>query len=225
MKLTVKEKGANYVVYNEGYVRIDDVRISFPHIAYPQENENDDGNTSLTYNLVGIMYKETHAAARKALVDINNQILRDNADKKTNKPPAVAADKRYLKDGDAKDEGDNRLYRDEYENAWTLTATNKKAPVARDERGSKMEDKEEIEAKFYSGCRVNILVRPWFFNGKARNSTKTYPMRLSCGLEAVQFRADDEPFGAGRPDDDDVWEVQDGARNAFDDVVDEDDEL
>lgn len=224
MKLTVKTKGKNFVLYNEGYIRIDGVRLSFPHVAYPQENTNEEGNASASYNLVAILEKDTHAAVRKALVDMNNEILRENADK-NGKAPAIARDKRYLKDGDEKDEDDNRLHRDEYENAWTVSTSNRNRPTARDARGVKLDDLSEIETMFYSGCRANILVRPWYFNGKAKNAKQDYPKRLSCSFEAIQFNRDDEPFGAARPDDDDVWEVQEGADSPFDDANGDDDEL
>lgn len=232
MKLTPETRGQNFVVYAEGYIRIDGVRLSFPHIAHPQIRESDETDAQgnpvelSDYNLVAILSKDTHAAARKALVDMNNKLLKEKADNQ-GKVPAVSQERRYLKDGDAVDEGGNRLHRPEYENAWFINAANQRRPTARDGRGGKIEDLSVIEETFPSGIIANILVRPWFFDGKSkRNPKKTFPTRLSCGLEAVQFAKDDGVrFGAERPNDDDVWEVQDGAESPFDDANGDDDEL
>jgi hypothetical protein len=46
------------------------------------------------------------------------------------------------------------------------------------------------DARIYAGCRCNFLVG--FFVPKGWK-------KIACGLEIVQFRGDDEPFGAGRP--------------------------
>jgi len=68
-----------------------------------------------------------------------------------------------------------------------------------------MDDIDEIDKLFYSGAWAHALIRPWFFGGKTKSSTKTYPKRVSAGLNGVLFFKDDTPFGTGRIDDTDAW--------------------
>ena len=84
---------------------------------------------------------------------------------------------------------------------------------------------EEADESFYGGCWGNLLIRPWYFNGKAKGSTKTYPKRICCGYNGVQFLKDDTPFGSGRIDDTAAWGGEGDDDTSDNDGMDEDDGL
>src|SRR5690606_39174985 len=104
---------------------------------------------------------------------------------------------------------------------WLVSASDGKIrPVARDRKGQVIDDIEKIDEVFYGGVWAHVLIRPWFFSGKSKNSTKNYPKRVSAGLNGVVFFQDDKPFGTGRIDDTDAWDdlPQDGGgANGMDD--------
>ena len=54
------------------------------------------------------------------------------------------------------------------------------------------------------------MLRPWYFNGKAKTSSKSFPKRICCGFTGAQFLKDDKPFGNGRIDDSDAWGDESG---------------
>jgi hypothetical protein len=200
---TVVTKVSNAVLYSDGTVKLENVRLSFPHIGTPQEQKNDAGDIEKSYGLVAMLPKETHVAAK----DLIKKIIQDLAAKNEAK---VATDKWFLADGDDKE-------RAEYEDNYIVSASDRKnRPSARNRDGTVMTP-DEADDKFYGGCWANVLIRPWYFSGKAKNG-KTYPKRVCAGLVGVQFLRDDESFGEGRVNDDGVFDaVEGGGGNGFDD--------
>lgn len=197
---TIVKKVQNAVLYSDGTIRIDGVRCSYPHIGSPQENENDDGKKTLKYGVTGMLPKKTHVAAKDLCKEVINKLMKDNDAK-------VATDKWFLSNGDDKEQA-------EYADHFIVATSESRRPTARKRNGEVM-TAEEADDAFYGGCWANILIRPWYFNGKAKGSTKTYPKRICCGIVAVQFVRDDDAFGEGRVTDDGV----------FDEVSDDGDEF
>ena len=52
---------------------------------------------------------------------------------------------------------------------------------------------QQLTRKMYGGCRVNAAVKPWL-------QENSYGRGVRCDLVAVQFAADDQPFGEGAVD-------------------------
>jgi hypothetical protein len=194
--LTVVKKVENAVLYNDKdgnpFIRIDRVRMSYPFIGSASDDEDDDGNPTPRWRMVGMLPKETHEAAYKLINDTINNILKKNDAK-------VPADKRFLTDGDDKEDEISHGH-------WLVSAADPKVrPKARDVNMEVMDDIEEIDKLFVAGHWCHMLIRPWFFNGKAKGKAKTYPKRISAGLSAVSYFKKDKTFGAGRIDDSDAW--------------------
>lgn len=213
-------KGKNFVLYTDGendLVLLKNVRFSFPHYgAKHRQEDKETGKVRNTWGGVAMLPKKTHEVARDELAGIIKRLLEKNEAK-------VPADKRFLKDGDD-EEAD---IPEEYKGHWTVSFSESadpgksgRAPVrppVRNEFGKLMIDPERghdadyvrqaveaIDEKFYGGCWGNVLVRPWYFNGKANNG-ETYPKRILCGYAGVQLiktpaGCDDKPFGNGRID-------------------------
>lgn len=186
----IVKKVENAILYNDGTIRIDNVRLSFPHLAQPQENENDNGQTTKKFGVVGMLPKSTHGAAKDLIKQVIEKLISDNEAK-------VAKENWFLKNGDDKEQ-------EEYAGHFIINTSESRRPAVRDRKGNLLEV-DEIEQMFYGGCWGNLLIRPWYFNGKAKNSSKTYPKRISCGIVAVQFVRDDESFGQGRISDEGVF--------------------
>lgn len=205
--LEVAKRVTNGVLYKNGMIRIDNVRVSFPHLAKPYAGKADDGESSTPkYGIVGMLDKKTHAKVKTLIVEAIDKLLADNDNAK------VASDKKFLRDGDDQD-------RVEYEGHWTVSARENRQPSVRSQRGELILDLKKIEDMIYGGCYCNILIRPWYQDGQRVG--KGYGKRVNAGLVGVQFVRDGDPFGEGRIDDTDAWDDVSGS----DEWDDEDDEL
>jgi hypothetical protein len=199
---SVVKQVKNGVLYSDGTIRIDNVRLSFPHIGTPQEQKNDAGDLEKSYGLVAMLPKETHVEIKNLIKQVILDIAKENEAK-------VPTDKWFLADGDEKE-------RTEYEGMYIVSASDKRnRPSARDRKGGSLSP-DEADNLFYGGCWANVLIRPWYFSGKAKNG-KTYPKRIPAGIVGVQFVRDDESFGEGRIDDEGVFGAVDGDDNDDDD--------
>lgn len=223
--LTLVRSGKNFKVFTDGQqelIMIEKVRISFPAIGHMKENESDDGKITKKYQAVPMLPKATHTDAKNAFKEIYNGIL-------TAAKAKVAPENICLKNGDDKEN-------EEYQNHFIISASDTRRPAARNEKGhlylkpEDMGDADEMEAilnqideAFYGGCWVNILLRPWYFNGKAKGSSKTFPKRICCGIQGIQKYKDDTPFGNGRIDDSSAWETKDDEDGADPMAGDDDD--
>lgn len=186
MALKVLKKVDNAVWYEGHVIKLKGVRASYPHLAVPKAGE-DGGEAS--YSMTGLMPHKTHKAAALMIKEAIEALLKENKNAK------VAKDKRCLRNGD---DGD----KEEAFEHYTLSAREKKRPKVRDENGELLE-KDEIEEMFYGGCWVDMIVRLWFQDNK-------YGKRVNANLVSVRFLKDDEAFGEGRINDEDVWDDDEG---------------
>lgn len=178
----------------EIFFRIDRVRLSYPFLGTPSEDEDDNGNKKKSWRTVCMLKKSTHTEIKDELKAHIQKLIKDNEAK-------VPADKWFLTNGDDKE--DEAMH-----GHFLVTASDsKKRPKVRDHKGQIMDDLEEIDDLFYGGCHASVLIRPWFFAGKAKDSSKTYPKRVSANLVGVMrwLSKEDEAFGSGRIDDDGAW--------------------
>ena len=218
-KRTPVETVENAILYSDGTILVKNVRLSYPHVLLAKENKNDDGTVTKGFSCTGLLPKTTHDEAKKLIAKAIARML-----KESNKGEKIPANKKFLRDGDPKDEDD--VGKPEEAGMWVLSARESKRPrVLSNKRdpatGKARRLSPDVQAdldKIYGGCWGNMLIRPWFQNNK-------YGKRVNAGLSVVQFKKDDEPFGSGRIGEDDVDETFDGElEDGDEDGVDADDE-
>lgn len=205
--LEVAKRVKNAILYTNGTIRIDNVRVSFPHLDKPYGGIGDDGKaTAPKYGIVAMLPKATHVEAKDLIKNAIESLLKENDNAK------VSADKKFLRNGDDQD-------REEYEGHFTVSARESKRPACRDNKGrllDPVDDSETIVEMFYGGCVCHVLVRPWYQDGQ--KTGKGFGKRVNAGLIGVMFVKDGESFGEGRIDDTGAWDdVGDGAAVEDDD--------
>lgn len=203
---TIVSKVPNAVLYSDGSIRVDNVRFSYPHFAKPFESEGDDGNKKLQYSCDGMMPKSTHGEAKELIKKVITELMTKNDVK-------VGTSFWFLKDGDKLAEEDDK--KELLAGHWVIKSSEKRRPSVRKRNGEPMVE-SEIEDEIYGGMWGSLLIRPWYFNGKAKNG-KTYPKRILANLIGAQKVKDDEPFGEGRVSDDGVFDAVGGDDDGFDD--------
>lgn len=220
-QLKLLNQGKNFRVFadprGEKLIRLDNLRLSYPAFGTQKEQENENGEKERSWGGTAMLPKKTHGEAKDAFNAILLELLEKNKVK-------IPSEFRCLKDGDEKE-------KEEYQGHWLINFSDKnRRPAVRDEHGRLMIDPERshdheyiagaisrIDEMFYGGCWAHLLLRPWYFNGKSKRTTKTLPKRLSCGFTSVQFVKDDKPFGSGRIDDSDAWDAPSGGDDGMDD--------
>lgn len=210
------KSGPNFIVYQSGeqkLIKIENIRFSYPHFGHKRVDEGDDGNTKESWGGVAMLPKATHVAAKDAFMELVNELQTAN---KVKIPPEY----RCIKNGDDKD--DELMH-----GHWLISFSDSRVrPAIRDQKAGLMTDMDAIDEKFYGGCWGSVLLRPWYFNGTAKSSKKTFPKRICSGFTGAQFLKDDKPFGNGRIDDSDAWgDESKGGNDGMDDDGDYDDGL
>lgn len=211
--LTVKQRGKNFVIYNEGVIRVDNVRLSYPHVDKAWKKESDKGVPK--FSCTGLMPKETHEEAKTAIAKLMKQLA-------TDAKITVASNMKFLRDGDANtgmEDDDDEKAENTYAGHYFISARETNRPSLRNKAGVKLDpvdDLEEINNLFYGGAWGHMLIRPWVQNNE-------HGKRINAGLVGVLFSKDDKAFGQGRIDDSGAW--GDLAEEAGAGTDDDDDDL
>lgn len=165
----------------DGTILIRDVRLSYPHLFTPWGTKED----KKAYSGKFLLDKKTHAEAIKAL---GAHIVKLSMETFKTK---LASDRVFMRNGD--DSG-----KPEQEGSWVVSASDTKhRPTVINRNKTPVVEADDI---VYSGCYVNVLIRPWTQNHPE------YGKRINANLLAVQFVRDGERFaGTERPDIDDVF--------------------
>lgn len=209
------KQGPNFIVYKNGdqkLIKIEGVRFSYPYFGEARDEEREDGTKKRAWQGVAMLPKKTHVEAKKAFMELLAELEAKNEVK-------IPPEYKCIKNGDDKDDKNMAGH-------WLISFSDsgKNRPSARNAKGEIIAEIDEIDDKFYGGCWGSVLLRPWYFNGTAKGSSKKYPKRICCGYNGVQFLRDDEPFGNGRIDDTEVW-GNESSRGGVDDDDDDDDGL
>lgn len=196
MARKVVEKVKNAVLYDDGLIKIMNVRFSYPHLRKPYagKKKRGDDQGEPKYGIVAMLDKKTHREAKRLIDARIDEILKEA------KVKALAADKKFIRDGDEHENAD-------YEGHWIVSARESRRPSLRDE-DKEIVDPENADEVFYGGCYGSVLIRPWWQNND-------FGKRVNAGLTAVRKSRDGEAFGEGRISDEEVDE-------AFDDDDDDD---
>ena len=213
------KSGKNYVLYTDGQQKLIKImgRLSYP--AFGEKKKNVDqatGKTRENWGGVLMLPKATHKEAYDEFMKLVEEIKANSVNEKTGKKGVVIDPANLcVKDGDNKED-------EAMAGHWLITfSDSNRQPAIRDTKGDLILDVSTIDNLFYGGCWGNVLLRPWYFNGKAKNDPNTYPKRISCGFTGAQFVKNDTPFGAGRIDDENAW----GAVDEGDDGLNDDDDM
>ncbi len=182
---------------------LSDVRISFPNLAEPQVNTNEDGTKRVSHNAdflmtadhpgwAQFMQRFAALAAEKGKEHANQLMQMIMADAKT----------RCFGDGNTKVKKTTFQPYTGYPGHMYITAGNKNRPQMIRGDGTAVDPTNTMEyqavaRKIYGGCRVNAAVKPWW---QMPNPQKKYGHGIRCDLIAVQFLRDDTPFGDAPPD-------------------------
>lgn len=177
-------KKVQAILYSDGTILVNDVRLSYPHVATPYESTDDNGQKKSRYSLKGMMPKTTHKPAMRLMKKHMEAMMTKN------QTADLASDRKYLRNGDD-------LGKPEMKGMFVFSASEDTRPHLRDEAAQKL-GVDDAKQKFYGGCWGNVLIRPWWQNHQK------YGKRVNAGLSAVQFARDDEPFGEGRIGEEDV---------------------
>lgn len=199
-QLVIEKQVSNAVLYTNGMIMFKNVRASYPHVDKAFKGKGQEGDAK--FSITGMLPKETHVAAKDLAVEVMNRLMKEA------KCAKLAGDKKFCRNGDDSSQA-------EYENHWTVSASESRRPSVRDRRGELILDEQKIADMIYGGCYVNILVRPWF-------QDNDYGKRVNAGLVGVQFVKDGEPFGEGRIDDTGAWDSVDDDDDGMGDDGDDD---
>lgn len=184
-KRQIVTRVSNCVLYDDGLIRIDKVRASYPHIDRAYAVEEGD---KPAFSITGLLLKSTHRAAKDLIKKRIEEIIVENKAK-------VPSDKWFLTDGD-------KTEKPEKQGHFCVSARESRRPSVRG-ADKQILSTDEITDLFYGGCDVTILIRPWFQNHKK------FGKRVNAGLVAVQFVGDNDPFSENRISDDDVDDMLD----------------
>lgn len=154
-------------------IRLDNVRLSFPHLFQPHAMEE---GQEKKYGASFILDNDKHAKLLEHIEATIERLALDAFKKKIHF-------KTCLRDGDEKPNMDG--YGD---GVSFITASRKTRPAVVDTDPSVPITEED--GRIYAGCYVNATIRLWVQDNK-------WGKRVNAELRAVQFRADGESFGAG----------------------------
>lgn len=209
--LTVKSEGENFIRYNEGPIKLLNVRFSYPHISKPYaKGTTDDGKPATPkYGIVAMLPKSTHRAAMMACKGIIEEMMAANEAK-------ISKEKWFIRNGD---DHESETYTDH----WIVSAREERQPAPRNRRGELITDVTTMNNLFYGGAWGHVLIRPWYQDGQKVG--KGYGKRINAGLIGVQHIKDDDAFGEGRIDDSEAWGDESGGEGRKSGRFTDDDDL
>ena len=195
-------------------VRLDNVRLSFPHIAEPQVQKGDDGKEKAPrYNAEFILTPEHPGWAR--FFQVVNHMAAEKWKEKAQPILQMIQNERKLR---CYGWGHEKLRRstmqpyEGYVGGVYIGASSERMPQIFDAQGNLIPAEntmvcKELARKMYGGSRVNVVMKPWLQENKIG-----YGVRGD--FLAIQFLADDTPFGEGQTDASDLMGATPAAQAA-----------
>lgn len=189
-------------------VKLNNVRLSFPHIFEPQEQENDDGTTRKSYNSVFMVPKEDNPHLDTILKRMKAGSAAAKKQAWGNDPeswPKIPASMTCFKDGDNDDHFTTP--RAEYAGHYIISSSSPANRPPRIVTNRKGTDNKWIDAEPgkknspYAGCWVNAIIELY---GQKKDPKRKMPNRINASFSVVQFLRDGEAFGNSGADPDDV---------------------
>lgn len=165
-------------------IRIQNVRLSFPHLFTPQQPPREGSSGSAKFSGTFLLDNEAHADAIEWVQERMEKLSKDNGMKK------LSVSKSCMKPGEEKDDLEG------FEGCHFISASNARRPLALDKDKSAL---SESDGKLYAGCYVNVIVQLWAQDNQ-------HGKRINASLEGVQFEGDGEALGGGSIADEDDFE-------------------
>ena len=176
------------------------VRLSFPHIAEPQRQVNaETGKERISYNCEFIMPQD-HAGFTQFMQQFAALAAEKWKDHAQQVMQMIQSDRRLRCYGRGEEKVNKKTFQpyDGYAGNVYITAGRDSQPQIIQADGTPIDPNnsmayQQLTRKMYGGCRVNAAVKPWL-------QENSYGRGVRCDLVAVQFAADDQPFGEGAVD-------------------------
>jgi len=187
-----------------GIIFLSNVRLSFPHLAEPQRRVNQKtGKERISYNCELLM-PEDHPGYKQLLnryAELAVEKVKDHAQAVMN---MIQQDRKSRCFGNGHEKVNKKTFQpyDGYAGNVYITAGRDQPPQMIQADGSAIDPSntmayQQLARKMYGGCRVNVAIKPWWQNP---NPEEQYGHGIRCDLVAIQFAADDKPFGEGAVD-------------------------
>lgn len=181
-------------------IYLSNVRLSFPHLAEPQRNVNaETGKERISYNCELIMPQD-HAGFAQFMQQFGALAAEKWKDHAQQVMQMIQADRRLRCYGRGEEKVNKKTFQpyDGYAGNVYITAGRDSQPQIIQADGTPIDPNntmayQQLTRKMYGGCRVNAAVKPWL-------QENSYGRGVRCDLVAVQFAADDQPFGEGATD-------------------------
>jgi hypothetical protein len=181
-------------------IYLSDVRLSFPHIAEPQKQVNEQtGKERISYNAEFIMPQD-HPGFAQFLARYTAMMQETFKNNANTVMQMIQSDRKLRGFGAGAEKINKKTFApyDGYVNNVFITAGSERAPQVIQPDGNPVDPANtmaymQLARKLYGGCRVNAAVKPWVQQNKHGNG-------IRCDLIAVQFLKDDTAFGEGAPD-------------------------
>ena len=179
---------------------LSNVRLSFPHIAEPQRQVNTEtGKERISYNCEFIMPQD-HAGFTQFMQQFAALAAEKWKDHAQQVMQMIQSDRRMRCYGRGEEKVNKKTFQpyDGYAGNVYITAGRDSQPQIIQADGSAIDPNntmayQQLTRKMYGGCRVNAAIKPWLQDNK-------HGRGIRCDLVAVQFAADDQPFGEGAVD-------------------------
>lgn len=179
---------------------LSNVRLSFPHLAEPQKQVNEQtGTTRISYNCEFLMPQE-HPGFQQFMQRYGALALEKWKEHAQAVMQMILNDRKTRCFGKGEEKVNRKNFQpyDGYAGNMFITAGRDSAPQMIQADGSAVDPNntmayQALARKMYGGCRVNAAVKPWAQDNK-------HGRGIRCDLIAVQFAADDKPFGEGAAD-------------------------
>lgn len=179
---------------------LSNVRLSFPNLAEPQKRKDPQtGEERISYNCELILPRD-HAGLGQFMqryAALASEKWKEHAQTVMN---MIQQDRksRCFGVGEEKVKQSTLQPYDGYPGNYFITVGNRLQPqmIGPDGKPAEVGNTmayQMLARKLYGGCRVNAAIKPWLQENKHGRGVR-------CDLIAIQFAADDTPFGESMPD-------------------------
>ena len=191
------------------------MRLSFPHLAEPQRQINElTGKERISYNCEFIMPKD-HPGLQQFMQRYATMAQEKWLEHTNTVMQMIQADRKLRCYGVGEEKVNKKTFQpyDGYAGNVFITAGRDSQPQMIQADGQPIDPTntmayQQLARKMYGGCRVNAAVKPWLQDNK-------HGRGIRCDLIAVQFAADDTPFGEGATDASNLFGAVAGAPAGF----------
>ena len=179
---------------------LSNVRLSFPHLAEPQRQINEQtGKERISFNCEFIMPQD-HPGFQQFMARYGALALEKWKEHAQAVMGMIQQDRKTRCYGMGSEKINKKTFQpyDGYAGHVFITAGRDNPPQMIQADGTPIDPAntmayQQLARKMYGGCRVNAAIKPWPQDNK-------HGRGIRCDLIAVQFAADDTAFGEGAVD-------------------------